>query len=174
MGNLCRAPKHAMGRRHVHATGGQRQAPRSEVVLQALHRSRPCTGRSEDTGDLVEREDGVRGKEFDCFHFTSRASIGNSVPYSDAERQVNVETFLDRGLRGEMALPLQKTNRCNCNGSGPSIFVVPDHVVIGIFGNDTMTLVPINVGKFVVYAEFGENRNLGKLPRIARRAITTG
>lgn len=38
MGNLCRTPKHAMGRRHVHATGGQRQAPRFEVVLHALHR----------------------------------------------------------------------------------------------------------------------------------------
>ena len=120
-------PKHAMGRRPVHATGGQRQggqrqAPRSEVVLQALHRSRPGTGRSEDTGDLVEREDGVRGKEFDCFNFTSRASIGDSFPYIDAECQVNVETFLDRGLRAELALLLQETTRCNCDGSGPSIF----------------------------------------------------
>ena len=61
-------------------------------------------------------------KQFDCFHFTFRVSIGGSVPYIDAERQVNVKTFLDRNLRAGLALLLQKTKRCNCDGYDPSIF----------------------------------------------------
>jgi hypothetical protein len=47
---------------------------------------------------LVEREDGMRGKEFDCFHFTSRASIGGNVPYIDAERQVTGGSWIPGGV----------------------------------------------------------------------------
>ena len=86
----------ATGHHGVHAAGDQRETPRFEMVFQPLHRSRSSAGRSEGSGGLVEREDGMRGKEFDGFHFTIRASIGDGFPYIGAERQVQVRSGAKR------------------------------------------------------------------------------
>lgn len=46
-------------------------------LIDGINEHADAAGSSEGSGGLVEREDGMRGKEFDCFHFTIRASIGD-------------------------------------------------------------------------------------------------